>query len=41
LAEAYAIKGEKSLAIKNYEKSIALNPNNRSAREALEKLKTP
>jgi predicted negative regulator of RcsB-dependent stress response len=41
LAEAYAVKGEKALAIKNYEKSINLNPNNRSAREAVEKLKRP
>jgi predicted alpha/beta superfamily hydrolase len=41
LAEAYAMKGEKALAIKNYEKSLDLNPNNRSAREELKRLKTP
>jgi len=39
LAEAYAVKGEKSLAIKNYEKSIAPNPNNRRAIEDLQKSK--
>jgi len=41
LAEAYAVKGEKILAIKNYEKSIELNPNNRTASEELKKLKMP
>jgi CubicO group peptidase (beta-lactamase class C family) len=31
LAEAYAAKGEKSLAIKNYAKALELDPNNTSA----------
>jgi tetratricopeptide (TPR) repeat protein len=41
LAEAYALQGDKALAIKNYEKSIALNPSNRLVSEALRKLKMP
>ena len=39
LGEAYMIAGEKTLAIKNYEKSLELNPNNTNAREKLESLK--
>lgn len=39
LAEAYAILGQNEEAIRNYEKTLALNENNRSAREALAKLK--
>lgn len=39
LGEAYMINGDKELAIKNYEKSIELNPQNASGVEALRKLK--
>jgi len=39
LGEAYAVAGEKELAIKNYEKSLQLNPNSQSGIEALKKLK--
>jgi tetratricopeptide (TPR) repeat protein len=39
LAEAYMINGEKELAIKNYEKSLELNPKNTNAIEMLKKLK--
>jgi tetratricopeptide (TPR) repeat protein len=39
LGEAYAVGGEKELAIKNYEKSLQLNPNSQSGIEALKKLK--
>ena len=38
LAEAYAAKGEKSLAIKNYAKSLELDPNNANALEKLNQL---
>jgi CubicO group peptidase (beta-lactamase class C family) len=38
LGEAYAVKGEKELAIKNYQKSIELNPHNTGGIEALKKL---
>jgi uncharacterized protein len=38
LAEAYVAKGEKDLAIKNYEKAAELNPRMGSAKRALEKL---
>jgi hypothetical protein len=38
LGEAYMIGGNKELAIKNYKKSIELNPNNRNGIEMLEKL---
>jgi hypothetical protein len=41
LAEAYAVKGEKALAIQNYEKSLQLNPVNRLAKEELKKLRQP
>ena len=41
LAEAYMIAGEKDLAIKNYEKSIELNPNDENGKEMLKKLKAP
>lgn len=40
MGEAYLIKGEKELAIKNYEKSISLNPNNEDGKEVLKKLKS-
>ncbi|MDP4281301.1 MAG: hypothetical protein Q8867_04050 [Bacteroidota bacterium] len=39
LGEAYAAAGEKNLAIKNYEKSLELNPDSKSGIEALKKLK--
>src|SRR6185369_691496 len=39
LAEAYMLSGNKEMAIKFYEKSIELNPNNRGAIEAVKKLK--
>lgn len=38
LAEAYMLDGQKELAIENYRKSIALNPNNSNAIKMLEKL---
>jgi len=39
LAEAYMIDGEKQLAIKNYERSLELNPNNTNATEKLKTLR--
>lgn len=39
LAEAYATAGENKLAIRNYEKSLALDPKNEIAKLALEKLR--
>lgn len=39
LGEAYALKGNKELAIKNYEKSMELNPKNDNGKDALAKLK--
>ncbi|MBL7129250.1 MAG: serine hydrolase [Ignavibacteria bacterium] len=39
LGEAYMIKGEKELAIKNYEKSVELNPGNTNGIKMLKKLK--
>jgi tetratricopeptide (TPR) repeat protein len=39
LGEAYMVAGNKKEAIKNYEKSLALNPANRNAMKMLEKLK--
>jgi len=39
LGEAYAMKGNKDLAIKNYEKSMELNPKNDNGKLALVKLK--
>jgi tetratricopeptide (TPR) repeat protein len=38
LGEAYMLSGNKELAIKNYQRSIELNPNNASSREMLKKL---
>ena len=40
LGEAYAAAGERDLAIKNYEKSVQLNPKSESGISALKKLKT-
>jgi len=39
LAEAYAVKGEKGLAIQNYEKSLQLNPDNQNGKDQLKNLK--
>lgn len=39
LGEAYMLNGDKELAIKNYEKSVELNPRNASGIEALKKLR--
>jgi hypothetical protein len=39
LGEAYAADGNKELAIKNYERSIELNPKNDSGIATLKKLK--
>jgi tetratricopeptide (TPR) repeat protein len=39
LGEAYMLNGDKEEAIKNYEKSLSLNPQNENAKTALAKLK--
>ncbi|MEZ0130498.1 alpha/beta hydrolase-fold protein [Flavobacterium sp. LBUM151] len=39
MGEAYMVNGQKSLAIENYEKSIAINPQNENGREMIRKLK--
>ncbi|MBL8169140.1 MAG: serine hydrolase [Acidobacteria bacterium] len=39
LGEAYAISGDKAQAIKNYERAVALDPNNTGSAEALKKLR--
>lgn len=39
LGEAYALAGNKKMAIENYEKSLKLNPKNTNGQEALVKLK--
>ena len=41
LGEAYANAGKTALAILNYEKSVALNPQNSGAVDALKRLRTP
>jgi tetratricopeptide (TPR) repeat protein len=41
LADAYARDGQKDLAIASYEKSLAIEPDNPSAKAELEKLKNP
>lgn len=38
LGEAYANHGDRELAIKNYEKSVQLNPNHHGAKEARRRL---
>ena len=38
LGEAYMVKGEKELAIRNYKKSVEMNPSNKNAKEILHKL---
>ena len=40
LGEAYMISGDKKLAIKNYEKSLKLNPDNDNAKKMLESLRS-
>jgi tetratricopeptide (TPR) repeat protein len=40
MGEAYMINGQKSLAIENYEKSIAINPQNENGKEIIRKLKS-
>ncbi len=39
LGEAYMLNGQKDLAIKNYKKSLELNPKNANAVEMLKRLK--
>jgi len=39
LGEAYVIDGNTELAIKNYERSLELNPENKNGIEQLKKLK--
>jgi len=39
LGEAYMAKGDKAAAVKNYEKSLELNPENQNGKEMLQKLK--
>lgn len=39
LGEAYMMNGDKELAIKNYEKSLELNPQNTKAVDTLKKLR--
>ena len=39
LGEAYMEAGQKDLAIKNYEKSVELNPKNTAGLQALKKLR--
>ena len=39
LGEAYMLDGNKELAIKNYQRSVELNPNNTNGVETLKKLR--
>jgi tetratricopeptide (TPR) repeat protein len=39
LGEGYRVDGNKELAIKNYERSVELNPNNTGGIDALKKLR--
>jgi tetratricopeptide (TPR) repeat protein len=39
LAKAYEIKGDKELAIRNLEKSLELNPNDKPLKKHLQKVK--
>ena len=39
LGEGYMIRGDKELAIRNYQRSLELNPKNTNAAQMLEKLK--
>ena len=38
LGEAYMIKGERNLAIRNYRRSLELDPNNDNAAKMIEKM---
>ena len=38
MGEAYAIAGENDLAIKNYKKSLELNPQNKNAEDMIKKI---
>ena len=40
LADAYAARGDKELAIKNYQRAVELDPANGSAKELLDKLRS-
>jgi len=40
LADAYAARGDKELAIKNYQRAVELDPTNETAKELLEKLRS-
>jgi tetratricopeptide (TPR) repeat protein len=40
LGEAYMVKGEKELAIENFERSLELNPANTNAVEMLKKIRS-
>ena len=39
LAESYLVKGDKALAVANYQASLELNPENQKAKDQLQKLK--
>ena len=39
LAESYLVKGDRALAVANYETSLQLNPENQKAKDHLQKLK--
>jgi predicted alpha/beta superfamily hydrolase len=39
LAESYLVKGDRALAVTNYETSLQLNPDNQKAKDQLQKLK--
>jgi predicted negative regulator of RcsB-dependent stress response len=39
MGETYMIKGNKELAIQNYQKSLQINPENKNAAEKLMQLK--
>ena len=39
LGEAYMVKGDKELAVRNYQRSLELNPQNTNAVEMLKKLR--
>jgi CubicO group peptidase (beta-lactamase class C family) len=41
LGEAYAVAGDKELAIKNYKRSVELNPKNQNAIDAIKRLEGP
>jgi cytochrome c-type biogenesis protein CcmH/NrfG len=41
LGEAYMLNGNKELAVKNYQRSVELSPQNTNAAEILKKLRAP